>query len=309
MKFQINPVYKKELKLNVRTMRMALTILFYNAILAFIGLVCFYLVFSSGRYYGSIDYSNILVIYLIISIIEIGLVMFVVPAFTASAIAGERERQTLEILLTTRLKPMQIIMGKLLSSISNVLLLVFSSMPILSIVFTVGGVNFRDLLQLVFMTLILAIYIGSMGIFFSTLFKKTVPATVFTYGGVIFLTLGTIFIVVVSYLICDNINQQNYMNAVSYTSTDIGNATLILLLNPAITMVSMVAQQYGSASILTSFISSFGRCNRFIMEHWFWCSVVAQMLVSMIFLFSAARLLNPLKRKNMVRKEKKKEMK
>lgn len=290
-------------------MRMALTILFYNGVLAVIGLVCFYLVFSGNQYYGGINYSDILVIYSIIAVIEVGLVMFVVPAFTASAIAGERERQTLEILLTTRLKPMQIIMGKLMSSISNVLLLVLSSLPILSIVFTVGGVSFQDLMQLVLMTLILAIYIGSMGIFFSTLFKKTVPATVFTYGGVIFLTLGTIFLIGVAYLIGENMNQQSYMNAVSYTPTDLGNGTLILLLNPAITMVAMITQQYGSSSLLTGFISNFGKCNTFIMEHWFWCSVAAQMVVSMIFLFSAARLLNPLKKKNRVRKEKKKEMK
>ena len=120
----INPVYKKELKTSVRSMKIALTLLAYNGLLALIGLISFYALFESARYNG-MDHGLILMIYAILVVMEFGLILFVIPAYTSSAISGERERQTLEILLTTSMKPSQIIRGKLFSSISTVLLLVF----------------------------------------------------------------------------------------------------------------------------------------------------------------------------------------
>lgn len=302
MKVRLNPVYKKELKLSVRTMKMALIILFYNGLLAAIGLLSFYLTFSARSTYGNINYSDALSIYMVIAVIEIGLVLFVVPAFTAGSISGEREKQTLEILLTTRLKPIQIVIGKLASSISTILLLVFSSLPILSIVFTVGGIGLKDLVQLLFLTAILAIFIGSMGIFFSTLFKRTIPATVFTYGGVIFFTIGTFFIVGVLYLLAANAANQSYMSAVAYQAPDIRNAVLILLFNPIFMVMDMMTTQYGVSNFITTVVGEFGTCSSFFLKNWFWCSVAAQMVASVCFVLGAARLLNPLKRKSKARK-------
>ena len=119
--------------------------------------------------------------YFIIICLEAAMVAFLVPVFTAGSIAGEREKQTLEILLTTVLKPGQIVIGKLMSSISMVVLLVFSSLPVISIVFTIGGINITDLMQFVLLIIIMSLFIGSMGIFASALVKRAVPATVLSF--------------------------------------------------------------------------------------------------------------------------------
>lgn len=168
---KLNPVYKKELKISVRSIRIPLIILVYNALLALFSLLVFHFTFADS-YNRAIDYSEILVMYLFIVCIEFGLVLFVIPAFTASAISGERERQTLEILLTTTMKPHQIIVGKLFSSVSETLLLVISSFPVISIIFTVGGIRVKDLLILLFITIITAFFIGSIGIFFQQCLKE-----------------------------------------------------------------------------------------------------------------------------------------
>ena len=101
---KLNPVYGKEVKLRVRTVKFALTIFFYNLILIGIALFGFE-VFFNIQWNAQIDYSGAARVYFIITCFEAIMVIFLIPVFTAGSIAGEREKQTLEILLTTILKP------------------------------------------------------------------------------------------------------------------------------------------------------------------------------------------------------------
>lgn len=294
---KINPVYKKELKISVRSVKMSFVIFFYNLLLAIIGLFAFYLSFEEAAIYGGIDYSNMLSIYTTIAALEICLVLFIVPGFTSGTIAGERERQTLEILLTTKLKPMEIILGKLGSSISSLLLLVFSSLPILAIAFAVGGVGFIDLLQLMFLAIVTAIFVGSMGILFSTASKKTTHATVFTYGSVVLIILGTAAIVVAAYLLISYKTNNQYAIGGIYVKPDVGNLILILLINPIITLIAMITDQFGSRLEFTNILADYGKGIPFIVEHWFVFSIVLQLILSVVFILWAAKLLDPLRKK------------
>ncbi len=290
MKVRINPVYKKELKISVRSIRLSLVIFAYNALLAMIGLLAFYFNFDANGY-RNISYSSVLVVYTMIAILEFALILFVVPAFTANAIAGERERQTLEILLTTTLKPEQIIIGKLMSSISTIILLVFSSFPVMAIVFAVGGVRFVDLLQFMVFACITSVFIGSIGVLFSTFFKKTVPATVFTYGAVVILTLGTLATLLIIYLLVVQSYENNYYNSGAvgnYNPPGLGNLTLLLLVNPAMTLLSMITKQYGSMDIFKEVLDSFGGIHESIVNNWYYISVAVQLVLSGIFLKLAA---------------------
>ena len=111
---RINPIYLKEIRIGVRTKKAAIILLLYNGLLALFGLFFFYVTFDAGsRYTGRINYSDILSIYVVIVAVEFALVLFTVPGLTSGAISGEREKQTLDILLTTTLSPLQIITGKL----------------------------------------------------------------------------------------------------------------------------------------------------------------------------------------------------
>ena len=105
---KINPVYGKEVKLRVRSLKFAMTILFFNLGLVAIALLGFEMIFNINMNYR-IDYSAAIMVYFVIICIEAAMVAFLVPVFTAGSIAGEREKQTLEILLTTVLKPGQIV--------------------------------------------------------------------------------------------------------------------------------------------------------------------------------------------------------
>jgi ABC-type transport system involved in multi-copper enzyme maturation permease subunit len=122
------------------------------------------------------------------------LVVFLAPSFTAGAISLEREKQTLDMLVTTPISSLAIVVGKLLSALTYVFILIAASIPITAIVFVFGGVAPDDVIRGYLVLIATALGLGSFGLFCSTIVKRTQAATVVTVFGVLAMTLGSIFI-------------------------------------------------------------------------------------------------------------------
>ena len=278
-KIHINPVYKKELKQSARMPRTAIILLVYNSLMLLFGLFAFYVTFEGGGRYGSgIDYSDILSIYAIMTGIEFTLILLITPMLTAGTIAGEREKQTLDILLTTKLSTFQLISGKLASSLSLILLLMMSSLPILAIVFSVGGVTLTDLMQFMLLLFVTSIYIGSIGIFFSVLCRKTTAATVCSYMALFVLLFGTIA-AAGAVGIMKSLNSEVYhgiMSLYTYYRVKIGPFAFILLINPLLTFAAMIYDQVGEAAMVMGCLEQAGKAGTFIVRHWFPVSMLLQ---------------------------------
>lgn len=300
-----NAVYAKESKLRVRNVKFALTVLFYNLILIGIAIFGFEIAFNVNLQ-GQIDYSNAIGLYVFLIVIEAFMVMFLVPAYTAGSIAGEREKQTLEILLTTTLKPRQIVWGKLLSSISMVLLLIVSTLPTISIVFTIGGVGLLDLLEFVVVVFVFAILTGSIGVWASVMIKRTVPATVFTYGGIVILCGVTVAIVGVVWII-KNLYYYHVQQSAGIPATDVSIILLLLLFNPICTMVDMLSNQFAGESVMSGLTQHSGNhLPGFVRDHWVLVSLFIQMALAIMIMFLAEKQLDPLRKKKISRRKRKK---
>lgn len=291
MKYKGNPVFQKETRLRVRTVKFMLTVLGYNLFLLLIAVIGFEMVFNI-HWNNYVDYSGVNMVYLAMSCLETLMIIFLVPAFTAGSIAGEREKQTLDILLTTAVSPGQIIWGKLVSCISSAVLLVFSSLPILSIVLTVGGIGLSDLFEMVFVLFLVSVFIGSIGILASVLFRKTVHATVFSFGVVLFLCLGLAAIVAAAYLV----QQMYYWNVMRGVGAvpRVSWVALLLLFNPVATVVQLIISQYGNVREFYTFVENMGGLPPFILEHWCVISLSLQMICASALLVLSEKLLNPL---------------
>jgi ABC-type transport system involved in multi-copper enzyme maturation permease subunit len=124
-------------------------------------------------------------------LVETLLVLVLAPAFTTGAISLEREKQTLDLLVTTPLSTLGMVIGKLFSALSYVFLLIIASIPFASLVFVFGGVGPEDLVRAYVFLLALAFGMGAMGLFISALVKRTQTATVATFVIVLLLTFGT----------------------------------------------------------------------------------------------------------------------
>ena len=122
------------------------------------------------------------------------IVLVLAPASTAGAISLEREKQTLDLLATTPISSLSIVLGKLVSALSWILLLLLASIPVTALVFTFGGVGPDDMVKGYVVLLVTALFYGSVGLFVSALVKRTQAATVINLVTVIALTAGTGFI-------------------------------------------------------------------------------------------------------------------
>src|SRR5438132_3391305 len=78
-------------------------------------------------------------LFLSLVIFQMVLLAFITPALTAGAISSERERQTIDLLFVTKLPSFSILWGKLLASMSFVLLLLLLSVPIFSLCFSLAA--------------------------------------------------------------------------------------------------------------------------------------------------------------------------
>lgn len=185
-----NPVLSSELKIKMRNWKTFAAISSYVGVMLLIAFIFFKAFIERQMNFDAIINANTsigLQLYMLLAIVQFILIVLIVPAHTSGAISMERERQTLDLLLCTKIAPLKIVLGKLFSSMSFVLLLIISSIPLFSLVFLFGGVAPKDVFFLFLFYIITAIAIGSMGIFYSTILKKTITATVACYVTVFIL--------------------------------------------------------------------------------------------------------------------------
>jgi len=121
-------------------------------------------------------------------------VVFLASSSTSGAISLEREKQTLELLIATPISSLAIVVGKLLSALVYVFLLIAASIPLMAVVFVYGGVGPEDVLRGYIVLVVTALGLGSFGLLCSSLVKRTTAATAITIFGVLAVTVGTVFV-------------------------------------------------------------------------------------------------------------------
>ena len=134
-------------------------------------------------------------IFVSILMLETLLVAFLAPMATAGAISLEREKQTLEMLAATPITSVAIVVGKLLSALIYVWLLIAASIPLTAVVFVFGGVAPDDLLHGYLVLIITALGLGAFGLLCSSLVKRTQAASAITIFGVLALSIGSLFVI------------------------------------------------------------------------------------------------------------------
>lgn len=229
--FVVNPVLNKEFKLRFRTFKSFLGMLFYLLALGIL-IIGFIFIESLNNNQGFFKPDQSREMFMILSVLQLALVLFITPGLTAGVISSERERQTLNIMLTTTQSSTSIIVSKLISSISYLLLLIIASLPLYSIVFLFGGISPTQLLTTIGFYSFTIITFGSLGVLFSTLIRKTIVAMVTSYGVTLFLAGGTAFLT----LILMQLNH-GYMNPATPTPNPFPYFTAML--NPPIVLIGM----------------------------------------------------------------------
>lgn len=277
-----NPVYVREVTRSMRAPRMILSIFIFNLLLSAVGIFSLGMAMEETGFGSRMDYSVVLRLYQLISCVEWVLMMIMMPALTAGSISGERERNTLEILLTTGMPEPAIVAGKLMAALSIIMTLVISTLPVLSLVFIYGGIRFLGLIKLLLVLLVLAAYVGSICLVFSAFAKTMTFSLICSYAVLLCVTVGTVFgVYLLSSTFGDAVEPISYM----------------LLLNPMATFFVFIYEQVGEFGIVAGLMGHIGiDMSGYPGKHFLEISLSVQVLISVILLRVAALGLAPSRR-------------
>jgi len=172
----------KELRLRLRRERSVWLIIIYLLVMGLLGFGFLQRENAfSGGYQGYLLSQIGAQLYALLSFVQLFLIVFIAPAFTATAINGEKERQTFDLLLCSKLSAFSLLAGKLIAGLANALLLIAASIPLFSLVFFFGGVGPEQVFYAALVDIVTAIVVGTLGLFCSTLLKRPPVSTAIAY--------------------------------------------------------------------------------------------------------------------------------
>ena len=175
MIFRDNPVLIRELLVTLRSPRAFVLQLVYVSVLA----VVVYFAWPAKGQLVSADLSQRL--FDIFFLGQFFLVALVAPSFASGSITGEKERKTYEMLLASPLKPSGILIGKLLSSLTYLVILIVSSLPLMILCFLLGGILLSEIARAYLILILAAGTFGLLSLACSSYFSRTSSALVVSY--------------------------------------------------------------------------------------------------------------------------------
>ncbi|TCP59037.1 ABC-type transport system involved in multi-copper enzyme maturation permease subunit [Tumebacillus sp. BK434] len=275
--FVSNPILLREFRARMRTPKTVVLLVLYLAVL---GALTMAFIFVSGFGSGNATRpGENRYILMAVAVIQLVLLAFIAPGLTAGAISGERERQTLNILLTTHLSPFKILFSKLISSMAFIWLVLFSTLPLYAIVLLHGGVSPIKLLYMFGFYLVVMVSFGAIGLFCSTWFKRTGVAVVVSYLISLFLLGGTA-------IAGEMINV--FMSALTGNYVARPSLAYITALNPVMNIWQIFEPN--------SYMFTMGQNNKLFLPPWLYFSSV-YLIASVLLMWLSVRLLTPVKRR------------
>ena len=135
--------------------------------------------------------GRVLAIILLVS--NLVAVYVLLPAMACSAISSERERQTLSLILITRITPGGLIAEKFLSRLVPMIALMLITCPMLSMAYLLGGLRLESVFAALLGLFTAAVQVNSAAIMCSALFRTALEAFWATYLILAVMGLGPAF--------------------------------------------------------------------------------------------------------------------
>ena len=240
----MNPIFASGARRRMRSMRTVIIVTLYGAIMLFVALLqSFSILGQPAITIRSMRAGVESYIYLVA--LQFLLILLVAPGMTAGSIAGERERQTLDLVLVTNTGAMRIALGKLMESFVFLALLIASSLPMLCVVLLFGGITLLMIGEIMAFMIISAFAALSVGLLASCMFKRTVTATVASYMIIFAIGVGTLLPMAV-----DNEGIMRYIQnpdllTVVNSSQLLALIPKLVFINPGVGLISLMIHQTG----------------------------------------------------------------
>ena len=126
------------------------------------------------------------ILFQILAPLQLALVMFLSAIQAASNIAIEKDRQTLILLLMSRLTNSELVLGKLFASLLSIGVMLITSLPIFMLIVLFGGTSFEQVGWTFAVTLMTCVAAGSLGAIVAFWREKTFQTLALVAMGIVF---------------------------------------------------------------------------------------------------------------------------
>ena len=194
----LNPIVVRESRARWRGNRAFLLAFFYAAVLA-AGMWWKY--YDLGAHHQNSNDEWVLAaqygheLFWTISLLQAVIWLLIAPALTSSSITVERESGLLPAMLLSKMTPSQIVIGKWVSALSFLLLLIVVALPVTAICFLLGGVSQNEFIGSLAIQIATALFGAAMGLATSANQKRAASSLGATFGyvGLWVITSGVAF--------------------------------------------------------------------------------------------------------------------
>ncbi len=104
-----------------------------------------------------------ILVFQVLAYVQLFMLLFFAALSAASTVAQEKDRRTFVLLLLTDLRNYEIVLGKLLGSLLQIGLFLAGTVPVLSLLLLMGGIDFRQIIQATLILATTALAAGSLG--------------------------------------------------------------------------------------------------------------------------------------------------
>src|SRR5688572_28117733 len=117
--------------------------------------------------------------------LQLALLSFLGALTAASNIAQEKDKQTIVLLLMTRLNNSELVLGKLMASLLDVFTMLFAALPVFVMITLLGGVSLEQIARAYGVTIITILAAGSLGNMLALWREKTFQTLAMTALGMV----------------------------------------------------------------------------------------------------------------------------
>lgn len=270
-----------------RSIRLPITLIFYNSILAFMTILFIFFNNESQQvgYYSG--HSSFRFQFLIISSFQI-LTVFVLMPFSVSSME-ETDRAVTEQFLMIPGVIRHHILAKIHLLVAINLLIFVSSLPIISVSFIYSGISLVKLFRLIGIITLCSIWSGSLSLFFYSICKRPLFAFAGTVFSYFMFTIGILMILEVCKGVATALSQTGQIgNGMRYL------CLLLNLFNPLAVYVAYYANFAGNVPMVSTYFSNFGiDVNNVSFSFLYYkAATICCILSSLLFLYYAISYFN-----------------
>lgn len=265
----------------LRSFRTAIIIFLTNIVLLVSVASIFYSVINSKQNGYTTNYKAVLYMYNNLILMEFVAILIITPIIAGASYAKEYKQGTMELLLLSKLKTMDILLSKIIKSVIINLFLGVTALPFLSVVFSVGGVTLWDLSKFFIVIVATSMLFGSIGTYFSVKFKSVNKAIICTYIVELATSFGAQVILNIVYTTCDKIKNRAYYSGrvgAEYDKVQFDALGNLLLGSPIFNLFKLQSDTVGNTSKFDTTMNNFG-INPIIDKIWLFISICIQLVI------------------------------